>query len=508
MSSSTERELSVQHIFGDHNYIVKDMLELPTYELEDASMHVRDVVWGNEYIGDQPYDELLMQLARSPLFRRLQAVEQLTLPAEYTTVPNTSSFSRWQHVWGSLVFVRKMTEGDSRYSEKDRIVMQLRTLFSDVGQTAFSHLGDWIFQSDAQSEDLHDQDLRSLLETFQIGDMLAKYDLTLDETVFPDTEDWVECPSPNLCVDRVDYGMREVLRWMPPSSELHMYRHELAHPQSLFTINDDHMLEISDQQFARQFALAYNLLPTEHWAQPVHRLQLELLQTAVKRALLDEVVTDYLFLEPRPHPRDMMYGIDANFDRAFFDWTGVRLSRLMKSIGLSQREIFSHARQSELDTIFSNASGATFPDPNTPLSWRGKKYGLVAPSVELEETSDNEQHTVSADRHGLTYILPPLKPRAIDPLVSTPAGGIPLSQLDANFNKYRADQATMTAKSYAATLLVNHETARKLKDIHNHTVDEWHAATDRPRNIKNLRQIVTQAAMYAAGRRFDTITDW
>jgi hypothetical protein len=79
------REPTREYIFPQspegQNSVVMDILELPVYELEDDKMRIHDVVWGDCEIGDrQPYDSLLMELARSPLFRRLQAVEQLTLP--------------------------------------------------------------------------------------------------------------------------------------------------------------------------------------------------------------------------------------------------------------------------------------------------------------------------------------------------------------------------------------------------------------------------------------------
>ena len=215
---------------GRDNVVMND-LQLPVYELDDNGMQIHDVVWGDCKIGDrQPYDSLLMELARSPLFRRLQAVEQLTLPPHFATLPNTTYFSRWQHIWGSLAFVRKMTEGDDRFDDRQRTILELRTLFSDVGQTAFSHLGDWIFQGVQGGENLHDQDLRELLEVFGVDNLLEKYGLTLDETVFPEIDDWVECPSPDLCVDRVDYGLREILRWSGKAANIYPYEHSLQNP--------------------------------------------------------------------------------------------------------------------------------------------------------------------------------------------------------------------------------------------------------------------------------------
>jgi hypothetical protein len=105
-----QAELGGQFRLGQYeqNYTIEGTLMRGSYEIGDRHMRIHDTVWGTEYIGEQPYDQLLIQLARTPLFRRLQSIEQLTLPVDYTTMPNSMYFSRWEHIWGSVVFVRKM----------------------------------------------------------------------------------------------------------------------------------------------------------------------------------------------------------------------------------------------------------------------------------------------------------------------------------------------------------------------------------------------------------------
>ena len=50
---------------GQHNFVM-GALQLPVYELDGDSMQIHDVVWGDCEIGDrQPYDSLLLELARS-----------------------------------------------------------------------------------------------------------------------------------------------------------------------------------------------------------------------------------------------------------------------------------------------------------------------------------------------------------------------------------------------------------------------------------------------------------
>ncbi len=492
---------------GQHNFVM-GALQLPVYELDGDSMQVHDVVWGDCEIGNrQPYDSLLMELARSPLFRRLQAVEQLTLPPHFATLPNTTYFSRWQHIWGSLAFVRKMTEGDDRFDDRQRTVLELRTLFSDVGQTAFSHLGDWVFQGIQGGEDLHDQDLRELLETFGVDTLLEEYGLTLEETVFPEISDWVECPSPDLCVDRVDYGLREILRWSGKAVNIYLHEYSLQDPQSLFRINDQHMLEVTNEDFARRFAAGYSILPTENWGQPVHRLQLELLQTAVKRALLGSYFSDGVNLRYPVHPRDRIYGIDSDFRFALsMVGDGGALSRTMQTIASDQRQTYIAARQLDLSCLLSSVSSSfpDFPDPLRSYCHPSEEFGLVSPHVEVTR-DDKARQEVSREMGRISLGLPPLKPRSIDPAVLTDGQAMRLSEIDPSFKDYLTGQTEIMRRGYQAELLVNKKFGGKLLELYQRVNDEWPNAVQQPRNPDNLREIVRQAGLYSAGNCFDGI---
>ena len=93
-----------------------------------------DTVWGGP---DSPKLELqkmyggqlLQEIFYSNPVRRLQAVEQLTLPPQYSTVPNTGGFPRFEHIWGSVLFVEQLAQ---KYSipDEQKLILQLRTLVS------------------------------------------------------------------------------------------------------------------------------------------------------------------------------------------------------------------------------------------------------------------------------------------------------------------------------------------------------------------------------------------
>lgn len=486
-------------------YLVDDYLSLPSYELGERHMEVFDVVWGSCEIGDKPpHDELLIKLAHTPLFQRLQSIEQLTLGPDYATMPNSTDFSRWQHIWGSLVFVRKMVEGDERFSERDRAVMELRTLLSDVGHTSFSHLGDWLFQGIDGGEDLHDKDLKDLLAVTGVEKLLNEYGFSSDEVVFPETEDWVECPSPNLCVDRVDYGMREILRWVVPTVPLHLSLRELQNPRNFFEITDDNQLALKSPQAARYFCTGFSLLPTEHWAHPTHRLQLQLLQTMIKGALVDEATSNAF------HPRDMLYGTDADFTHLFQTWDALFLNTTMKDMAVWQRRIFVEGRRHDLNQVFRGISDPAwqfpdFPHPLQSYSWQTNEFVKpIPPQLDITEQTDIKIPTMTATERGLEFSLPPLKARAIDPLVMMEGVPIRYSDVEPSYRAYLAGQKATMAKGYNAVVLMRPDVAKRITDSSDRVTKEWEEIIQRGRNTAFLGRKVLDSIFDNQRSRFDT----
>lgn len=485
---------------------VMDYLENGTYWLADTQMGILDPVWGKALIGDKPHDDLLIELARTPLFRRTQAIEQLTLGPEYATVPNSMYFSRWQHIWGSLAFVRNMTEIDSRFDDRQRMVLQLRTLVSDLGHTAFSHLGDWIFQGPNGGEDMHDEELKQILEITGIGSILEKHNFTIDEVAFPNVEDWVECPSPDLCVDRVDYSLRELVRWADTFLHLSEFKNALHDPKTLFEITPDNQLALKNEKFAKVFAAGFALLPTEHWGHPVHRLQLQLLENTVKSVLTEDIAGQ------SEHPRDAMYGIDSDFDGYFKAWDIQQFDKLMRDIAYSQRYIFSSARRNDLNNVLQVGRSKEwnfpeFPDPLKAYSWQSREHaGPYAAQVDVVE-STVALTGLRATARGIELSLPPLKARSIDPLVAHGGGYKRLSEIDSTYVTYLEGQKAMMNKAYKATILVRPAVAQSVEKRYIAIQEEWQKTLVRKRNPEHMRARIQDAEGYAAGHRFDAINE-
>ncbi len=513
LDSETEIPVSldiIQDVLpNNRSYIIDGVMFRPSYELSPDRMKIKDTIWGDCEIGSEPYDKLLINLSHTPVFRRTLAIEQLTLSAEYTTMPNTSSFSRWQHIWGSVVFVRKMLEGDEGYDDREKMVLQLRTLLSDLGHTAFSHLGDWMFQGAGGEEDLHDDELKSLLGVTGIESKLEEYGFSLDETVFPETEDWVECPSPDLCVDRVDYGLREIKRWADFLIDFGIY----DNPKDIFELTPDNKLAFKDKNFAKLFSAGYSILPTEHWAHPVHLLQLQLLQAAVENSVVDRARGS-----SNEHPRDVMYGIDNDFSAFFKTWDNLFIDRFMKEIGASQREIYATGRKRDLEMLFTgihrsnNWQYPDYPDPLVSGSWQSNYYvSPFSPHLEISVAKhDTEKAKFEANDRGLTVRLSPLKHRFIDPLIILDKGGYGRlsedSVLGESYKRFLQGQKAIITRGYLTTILMRKEVARKIEEDWQKTRIDWqHLLDTTTRDPATLGRIILDSHNASAAYRLENV---
>lgn len=480
-----------EYIHQERDFLVEDYYQGASYEISEHKMYISDPTWGEEVVGDEPHDQLLIDLANTPLFQRLRAIEQLTLPEDYATMPNSTSLSRWQHIWGSVVFVRKMLRDQPDIDPREKMELQLRTLLSDLGHTAFSHLGDWMFQGLNGGENMHDKDLKDILRVSGIEETLNNYGFGLDEVVFPEVQDWIENDSPNLCVDRVDYGMREIVRWGEPTIPFHFHKYDLRDPRRIFDIDPTHGIVMRDEQMARYFATGFSILPTEHWVHPVHRLQLQLFQSAVRSSVIDKVDNS------RMHPREAMYGIDDDFRAHFQTWDMLHLHAAMKQIGLAQRQIFVTARRADLNRVFGGMEEPDwqfpdFPDPLTPYTWQSREYGFpYPPQLVIEPADAVDPEVFTAAPSGLQVNLPPLKNREVDPVVMREDGTLRrLTEIDPPYRAYLDGQRAVMKKAYRATLLMRPDVAERIVAHHEQGDEDWARVMQRPRSQELLRRVI------------------
>jgi hypothetical protein len=439
----------------------------PTYECNEVNNTIKivdDPSWGDEIIGGWEGDEVFTELFRHPVFQRLAAVEQLVLPEMYATLPNVTNFTRWEHAWGSVVGTRKLirkaeAEGVT-FTPEEKLEAQVRTFVSDAKQTIFSHWGDWESQGFGGPENMHDITLYGYLERTGVNDILRSFDLDPDRVIFPKKDDFVESPSPNLCIDRVDYGTREIDRLFPAIPGLE--RNWLEY----FTIDDQKRLIMTSQKAAKFFGVAFGCLATEHWGNPLDHLQLQLFSPFVKQALLeDSPVIEWWNV----HPSDRFFTVDVDVlaGSQRFNRYNQELRDVMVGISGAQRRNFLRGRQSSIvEYLELLDTGTEDPLPNPLVPFQRSVHQTMIPSnVEIIPLNDiADVAKIPEIDSALTVALPAHKPRGIDPLFRDTDGAVRrLSEVDPGFKAIFDTQRRMQLQAYAARIYLSPSIAAKVK---------------------------------------------
>lgn len=142
-------------------------------------------------------EPVLLELIDSPPFQRLKFIHQYGV-SYYTT--DREEYTRYAHSLGVFALLR--LNGAS-------LKEQIAGLLHDVSHTAFSHVGDWIFDKAGQNKDYQNSIHPFFLKKYGLGDILNKYGISVDEVLplehlFP----MLEQPGPNMCADRIEYNIQ------------------------------------------------------------------------------------------------------------------------------------------------------------------------------------------------------------------------------------------------------------------------------------------------------------
>jgi len=105
--------------------------------------------------------------------------------------------SRLEHAIGVTMLIRIL--GGSELE-------QIAGLLHDISHTAFSHVGDYVF--DNADEDYHEKVFAEVLCRSEVPDVLLNYGYNVNQILYG-TFDILEQPLPALCADRLDYTLRD-----------------------------------------------------------------------------------------------------------------------------------------------------------------------------------------------------------------------------------------------------------------------------------------------------------
>ena len=260
-----------------------------------TSVTLRDVLYG-EFTITEP---VLVDVLNSAAVRRLRGVHQAGASA---LVRPGRDLARYDHVVGVGLLIRRV--GGS-------VEEQAAGFIHDVSHTAFSHVGDLVF--DRRDEGYHDDLMAELVAKSDLPSILGRHALYIKDLI--DLTRWtlLEQPLPDLCADRVDYTLRDLQRmgWIS-RSEISSFVEALVVRDGKLAVNDVDAAEWFAVQFYREVRDLF-MDPLELWANSQ-------LAKAIRLALESGAIT----------PEDLLATDDVLLER-------LRLSRLQEVEALLDR---------------------------------------------------------------------------------------------------------------------------------------------------------------------------
>lgn len=227
-------------------------------------MEIKDKVYGKEEIKEF----VLIDLINSNAVQRLKGVSQLGMPDEYY---HKKGYSRYEHSIGVLVLLRRL---QSDLNE------QIAGLLHDVSHTAFSHVVDWVL-GDSTKEDYQDNNHLEIISDSDIPEILDKYGFDYRKISNLKNFSLLEREAPSLCVDRIDYTLRE-LELEGKSGIVKKVFNNLT--------NKNGQIVFQDFGVAENFANEYMNLQNEHWAGNEARARYYVLASVLKKGLEEKLI--------------------------------------------------------------------------------------------------------------------------------------------------------------------------------------------------------------------------
>ncbi len=143
-------------------------------------------------------EPLLLALLRTAPVQRLRGIHQAG--ASYLVRPGRD-VTRYEHGVGVMLLIRRL--GGS-------VGEQAAGLIHDVSHTAFSHVADQLFTR--REEDYHEAHFERLVRRSEIPRVLEQHGLRVEPLLDHGRWGLLERPLPDLCADRIDYTLRDLLR--------------------------------------------------------------------------------------------------------------------------------------------------------------------------------------------------------------------------------------------------------------------------------------------------------
>lgn len=246
-------------------------------------------------------EPVLEALIETDAIQRLKKIHQAG--ASYLVVERRD-VNRFDHSLGVMYLIRLM--GGS-------LEEQIAGLLHDISHTAFSHVVDQVVFN--EKETFHEEHKDWLVNTSGIPKVLQEY--RLDAAQIFDEHNWkiLEQPAPDLCADRVDYTLRDLLRAGRISTQaIHDFVSALAFKNNKMVVANATQAAWFAEQYYHEVADLF-MAPVEIYAN--HHMA-AIIREAIRKNIL--------------HLRDMLLDDDEGIIRKIAQSGDVQLTAQLSSL--------------------------------------------------------------------------------------------------------------------------------------------------------------------------------
>lgn len=494
--------------------------------VDETFIMVEDPMLGNFVVDGRNGHQVYYDYLTTPNLYRSAGISQLSKDEASATIPNTASFTRQWHILGLFDLVNRFCDRQND-SEEVRLAYHLAADADDQAHLLESHSSEQAIQKWGGPEDYHEIVWPEIAELGGTSEVLRKHGVTVNSNILiPGIEipGWIIDKHPDINVDNFQYAVTELLLWFdhdgsPP--EITELVRLICSPENL-EITDTGQLAFRDLEIARIFAKGYLLLSTEHWNEPLNRVQLHLLIQATQRAIVKRRIAwmDKIDKGEQRLPEHYLFGIDQDVIDAMN--TGPKnpddfmfaITNTVRSIATQERKRFIDYKLGEYATFLLDAKAQDYPSDYLPLTrvQFGPKPSQVAISV-IQKGGQDDQDIVARkipvledDPNHITYRLPPFKNRFVDPLVRHASGFVRLSEVDQNYKNLLGEQQQLqhtevvVQLAFAAEFEESFRQGVKLNDDEFETIKKRSPMTnDQRRRVIELAGARAQSLSQARG---------
>ena len=234
-------------------------------------MNIQDNLYGEMEVTEQ----VLIDLINCKAMQRLKKISQMGMPDEYY---HRKGFSRYEHSVGVMLLLKKL--GAS-------LEEQIAGLLHDVSHTAFSHVIDWVI-GDPTKESHQDDSFVDYIKKSDIPDILKIHGFDYSFLYDFDKFSLLENEAPNICADRVDYSLREIINFETPEKFNLILKSLIDHKGTIV---------FNSLNAAENFSLDYAKCQKEHWAGNEAKARYYILGKILKHALDNNIISFSDFLK-------------------------------------------------------------------------------------------------------------------------------------------------------------------------------------------------------------------